>query len=76
MRKRGDPGLLEGYKTDRKATRYAKGVRQAIEGKTLNPGYVEALISAAYFNGHQSGELYQFGQAYPLLYGPRGGRRS
>ena len=67
--------MLEGHKTDRKAKGYAKGVMAAIKGKKLHRGYVEAILSAAYYNGHQSGECFQIGQAYPLLYGPRGGRR-
>lgn len=67
--------LLEGFKTDRKANRYAKGVMAAIKSRNLNRGYVEAILSAAYFNGHQSGEVYQIGEAYPLLFGPRGGRK-
>lgn len=67
--------LLDGHKTDRKATRYAKGVMAAIKSRKLNRGYVEAILSAAYFNGHQSGEVFQIGQAYPLLFGSRGGRR-
>lgn len=58
--------LLDGFKTDRKAKRYAKGVMTAIQGKKLYRSYVEAILGAAYFNGHQSGEVVQIGKAYPL----------
>lgn len=67
--------LLKGLNTSRKAERYARGVMAAIQSKQLHRGYVEALICAAYFNGHQSGEVYQLHQAYPVYYGPRGGRK-
>lgn len=65
--------MMNEKRLNRKAERYASGVVGAVfRRRRLVPGpstpnkaladYIEGLIAAAYYNGHQSGEVFGQGR--------------